>query len=454
VPGCRGGLFASTPLLGRDMQGSMKTMSLHLSRMIQLILIAAPGSLLFGQAVSFLAPVNTSVGAGLPPLSAAMTIADFNGDGKPDIAFSVPDAKILLPGAVLFGNGDGTFRPGPAIPGGKPWIGDVNGDGKPDLVIAGAGVSIVLSNGDGTFQAPVQVAACTEFAAVADLNADKKVDLVCGTTVLLGNGDGTFRTGVTVDAGQGDFVVLAADFNHDSNPDLLLGRQSLKVAVVLGNGDGTFGADLPATTLPSLFLDVVVGDFNGDGKLDLAGDATRAGLICVAFGNGDGTFGKVVINQGLPGSPVAAGDFNGDGKLDLVAGAGMGDMVLAGNGDGTFRVPVFIPIFIGTVAIADFNGDGLPDIAEPVASLSSGVAVLLNDSPGDGFLTAGVSSATAEVADRTGIDCECVWNEPRAADSGGFGKCVSHNARRDSGTCAGLDGRYAGSAVVRFADAD
>jgi uncharacterized protein (TIGR03437 family) len=375
----------------------MKTVSLHLSRMIQLILVAAPG-LLFGQAVSFLAPVNTSVGAGFPPLSAATAIADFNGDGKPDIAVNVPNAQIVIPGAVLFGNGDGTFRPGPALPGGRPGIGDFNGDGKPDLVIAGTGLSIVLSNGDGTFQAPVQLAVCQgfAFAAVADVNGDKEADLVCGTTVLLGNGDGTFQTGVTVDAGQFDKVVLAADFNHDGNPDLLLQRQSGVLAVALGNGDGTFGADLPATTLPGpaanagALFDVVVGDFDGDGKLDLAGSGTRVGLICIAFGNGDGTFGTVVINQGLLGSPIAAGDFNGDGKLDLVASGGK---VLAGNGDGTFRVPVFVQP--GSVAIADFNGDGSPDIADGVSRLNSGViAVLLNDSPGDGLLTAGVSSTT------------------------------------------------------------
>ncbi len=363
-----------------------------LSRVIRLVLVVVPGSLLFAQAISFQAPVNTSVGSGL---AATMAIADFNGDGKPDIAFNVPLPLFLSPVDVLFGNGDGTFRPGPSLPAGRPSIGDVNGDGKPDLIIAGVGVSSVLSNGDGTFQTPVQFGACLSLPVIADINGDKKADLVCGTTVMLGNGDGTFRTGVTVDAAQGDITVLAADFNHDGKPDLLLQRQSGELAVALGNGDGTFGADLPATTLPapafgapSLF-NIAVGDFNGDGKLDLAGEGTRAGLICVAFGNGDGTFGNVVINQGFSGLPAAAGDFNGDGKLDLVASGGM---VLAGNGDGTFRVPIFIQD--GSVAIADFNGDGSPDIADGVASLNSSViAVLLNDSPGDGFLTAGVSSA-------------------------------------------------------------
>ncbi len=370
---------------------SCKNGVLHLSRIIQLILIV-PGSLLFGQAISFLAPANTNLGAGLDALGAATAVADFNGDGKPDIAVNVPNAQIGSPGTVLFGNGDGTFRSGPSLPTGRPWIGDINGDGKPDLIIPNAGVSIVISNGDGTFQAPVQVpaSACNEFAAVADLNGDKMADLICGTTVLLGNGDGTFHTGTTVDAGQGDVAVLVADFNHDGKPDLLLQRQSGELAVALGNGDGTFGADLPAATLPGQFYAGAVGDFNGDGKLDLAGQCTKAGLICIALGNGDGTFGTAVTNQGIYGAPIAVGDFNGDGKLDLAASGGM---VLAGNGDGPFKVPNFIQN--GSVAVADFNGDGSPDIADGVAAPHAGViAVLLNDSPGDGFVTAGVSSAT------------------------------------------------------------
>jgi uncharacterized protein (TIGR03437 family) len=211
--------------------------------------------------------------------------------------------------------------------------------------------------------------------------------------------------------------VLNADFNNDGKPDLLLLRVSGEFAVVLGNGDGTFGADLPVGG--DLFIEPLPGDFNGDGRIDLAGLCERGGILCVLPGNGDGTFGSAILTPGIDGFPYilsSTGDFNGDGKLDLVAG----NAVLAGNGDGTFQIPIFfgpvtqpcgaeastlipdlVPCAYGTIAgaVADFNGDGLPDIATGSViegaenANTSAVAVLLNDRPGDGFLTPGVSSA-------------------------------------------------------------
>ena len=223
----------------------LKSSVLRRSCMIPFLFIALPCSLLFGQAVSFLAPVNASVGSGIPPAPANMAVADFNGDGKPDIAVWVPNSQLVRSGAVLFGNGDGTFRSGPAVPGGRQWIADVNGDGKPDLIIAGAGALIVVSNGDGSFQTPVQVP-CDGLRAVADFNGDKKADLVCGTTVLLGNGDGTFHTGVTVDAGQGDIAVVAADFNRDGKAGSVAATEVVRgTAVALHKGMGLLARSCP-----------------------------------------------------------------------------------------------------------------------------------------------------------------------------------------------------------------
>jgi len=390
-----------------------------------ILLCVASACGLKGQTVSFLPPVD-AVLSGFSPGSgtcgACLAVADFNGDGKPDIAYAYNDT-IPFTGVAL-GNGDGSFRGGPnnqapSIFGYDEvtglFAGDFNGDGKMDLAIAEA---IALGNGDGTFQAPVNVAGCTAVVAAIDVNRDGKADLVCVNSILLSNGDGTFRAGATMDANQGDTVLLTADFNHDGKPDLLLQQLSGQLAVALGNGDGTFGADLPIGA--SMFTEPIAGDFNGDGKLDLVGLCTRAGLICFLPGAGDGTFGNAVTTEvpgTLPGSFSGAADFNGDGKLDLL----VGNAILRGNGDGTFQPP----IFVGAVAalcgaevdpsladlilcastnaeavVADFNGDGLPDVLESsvVQDLNGKsdveISVLLNDRPGDGFLTAGLSSAT------------------------------------------------------------
>lgn len=349
------------------------------------------GGLLWGQAISFLAPVNTNVGPGFPAASAQMAVGDFNGDGKPDLVFEVPNSQLVFPAYVLFGNGDGTFRTGPNFyPGGTPFTADFNGDGKTDILIGpSAPTTIYLSNGDGTFQAPIQAPACMGISLIADFNGDGKADLLCGTSVLLGNGNGTFGSPIPLSVDAKDSALLAADFNRDGFPDLLLSQSSGGVSVALGHGDGTFSPEMVAIPASAQFSSPVAGDFNNDGKIDLAGYCGNNSLLCVEPGNGDGTFGATVLTLGVSASPVAAADFNGDGKLDLVGNGA----VLAGNGDGTFRIPVFIQS--GSVLVADFNGDGLPDIADGVAQENSGViSVLLNDSPGDGFYTTGVSSAS------------------------------------------------------------
>jgi FG-GAP-like repeat len=349
---------------------------------------------IFGQAISFLAPVvTTQDGGGKTVGSTFFVVGDFNHDGKPDIAFEPPNDAFVFPPIVLFGNGDGTFRAGPVLSTpGQPLTADFNGDGITDILVGPAGrTNVILSNGDGTFRAPVAVPDCVGFSVIGDFNGDGKADLICQSAVLLGKGDGTFQTPIPQAVGGN---LLVADFNHDGILDIMDLQPSNALAVALGHGDGTFAAEVVAVAAAPGFQFGVTGDFNGDGILDLAGFCTEAGSMCVLPGKGDGTFGPGIINQGLTELPQAAGDFNKDGKLDLVAGDGA---VLAGNGDGTFRVPVFI--HPGFAVIADFNGDGQPDIIESVASKvasfgSLTLQVLVNDSPGDGFYTAGVSSAS------------------------------------------------------------
>src|SRR6266436_5402770 len=160
-------------------------------------------------------------------------------------------------------------------------VGDFNGDGVPDLVVADRvsnNVSVLLGNGDGTFQTPVAFATGTrpQSVAVGDFNGDGKLDLVVANegsnnvSVLLGNGDGAFQAAQNFPAGTNPQSVAVGDFNGDGKLDLAVANEgSGDVSVLLGNGDGTFQAAL-AFAAGDIPQSVAVGDFNGDGKLDLA----------------------------------------------------------------------------------------------------------------------------------------------------------------------------------------
>jgi uncharacterized protein (TIGR03437 family) len=344
-----------------------------------------------------------------------MATADFDGDGKMDIVYTVDELTPF--DGVLMGNGDGTFRPGETLnyphSGGIPFAADFNGDGKPDIVITGTGTSLYLGDGKGGFAAPIQVIGCDAASVVADVNGDGRQDLICETVVLLSNGDGTFREAASKLEGSAQ---VAADFNDDGKLDLVILSGPDQIAVALGHGDGTFNAGMivdGSYTLHSIYA----ADFNNDGKLDLLIPNSINGNSSVVLpGRGDGTFG-LAIGLLFADNPIqAVADFNRDGNLDLVAG----DAILAGNGDGTFRFPVFFgaatdPCGVqpGGVTwnceitragriVADFNGDGLPDLAASQVTWGlyykrATVSTLLNNSPGDGFTATGVSAADAGV---------------------------------------------------------
>jgi uncharacterized protein (TIGR03437 family) len=397
-----------------------------------LVLCALPLTALT-QTISFLPPNAVQIGGAVlvSDCSSCVAVADFNGDAKPDIAYN---AGTPLPqGGVLLGNGDGTFRP--VLPLSYPstggfLVGDFNGDGKPDLVFFGTySTSVYLGKGDGTFSSPVTVQQCggrnsSASIQVGDFNRDSKTDLLCGTSVLLSNGDGTFRAAGTVGTQANESVLLVADFNGDGIADVLLLRAFRDVAVSLGHGDATFGSELAPIYgffRTSYYANFLAADFNSDGKIDLIAFSDYGEWINFLPGNGDGTFGSVVqtdiSSSSVPEPMTAVGDFNRDGKLDFVAGSA----VYAGNGDGTFRFPVFFgptaypcqgaqnsPVTIPCAyahedtAVGDFNGDGLPDLAAYVIRKpevmqikeSAELDFLLNDSPGNGFTAAGVSAAT------------------------------------------------------------
>jgi hypothetical protein len=250
-----------------------------------------------------------------------------------------------------------------------------------DLAVGARGcnqVIIFLGNGDGTFTesgsypvGPSGPYGAPYFIAVADFNDDGKLDLVTANeskvvSVLLGNGDGTFQSHVDYACYASSRTVAIGDFNKDGRLDLAVSEGTdsnteTAVSILLGNGDGTFQTPLIyQTDFTGL---VIAADLNRDGKLDLAVAGPPALLIL--FGNGDGSFRTGPRYNG--GASVIAGDFNGDGILDLVTSNYWSSSVslLVGNGDGTFQPPVNYGAGDGArgSAVGDFNGDGRLDFA-------------------------------------------------------------------------------------------
>jgi len=326
-------------------------------------------------APSFAAGRTFDVGMGV----LSMVVGDFNGDGKPDLAVGQ---------WVVLGNGDGTFQAavnyGAGVGPRPVAVGDFNGDGKPDLAVADeAGVSVLLGKGDGTFQAPVSSGLGTfpRSVAVGDFDGDGRLDLAVATTshstnkvsVLLGRGDGTFHAAANYGAGTNPCSVAVGDFNGDGKPDLAVANLGLfggnytegSVSVLLGNGDGTFQPAVNYTPggNPSY---VVAGDFNADGKLDLAVAAYSTNNVSLLLGRGDGTF-LAAANFRTASNPsfLVVGDFNGDGKPDLATVNYSGVSVLLSKGDGSFQNAVSYGVGQGldSLAVGDFDSDGKPDLA-------------------------------------------------------------------------------------------
>jgi len=329
-----------------------------------------------------------------------LTVGDFNGDGIPDVAI----VNLIGSVAILLGNGDGTFtaKSNPSVsqrPAGIA-VGDFNSDGILDLAIPDTDtdtVAILLGNGDGTFT--VQAARPSTGGAypigtvVGDFNGDGILDLALANqygnsvAILLGNGDGTFTAGQILPMGTVPNNLSVGDFNGDGIPDLAVAlTYTDQIAILLGNGDGTFTATASPET-GSVPISIAVGDFNGDGKLDLAVTDNGNNVLTVLLGNGDGTFTATATNPETGVSPagVVVGDFNGDGIPDLAVSNATGPMIsiLLGNGDGTFTTTAAVgpPGYGsgGALGLGDFNGDGIPDLADAnfAASNGSGATVLL-----------------------------------------------------------------------------
>ncbi len=386
----------------------------------------------------------------------SVAIADLNGDGIPDLVVANVNQNgnsDLGEVAVLLGNGDGTFQPAVAYSTGayralSVAVGDLNGDGIPDLVVSNeclnlqgptcaehlGAVSVLLGNGDGTFQ-PAATYGIEDYAytvALADLRGIGVLDVIvvdinpvgyeCAAGVLLGNGDGTFQP--VVDYNSGGFgcqSAAVADLNGDGIPDIVATNAcqsescqgDSSVGVLLGNGDGTFQ---PVVTYDSGSPDsdwVAAGDLRGNGIVDLV-VASGIGFdaVGVLLGNGNGTFQTPVtyVLNGTEGGKVAIGDVNGDGIPDLAVtdecpklkdGACTGSkvIVLLGNGDGTFQPEILYGsggFGLSDIAIGDVNGDGRPDLV--VSNFCQGIQYGLCEAPGSAAVLLNETTYTTKIA--------------------------------------------------------
>ena len=362
--------------------------------------------------------VNSLPGNGFQPLivnyaaASAIAAGDFNGDGKQDLA-AVDGYQSVT---VLLGNGDGTFsqsyvytESGAALGPSSVAAGDLNGDGYADLVVSlllGDEIIVFLGKGDGTFKGPFSYSTAAapnsgaSFVALGDFNGDGIIDIAStghdsnSITIFLGKGDGTLNPAQNYPAGSAPVGLTLGDFNGDGITDAATANNGGDVTVMLGNGDGTFGppAHVPADSLGGGPYSVVAADFNGDGNTDLAVGTfdvtTDIRAVVILLGHGDGTFSanSPMDTGGLSYVDVASGDFNGDGIPDLAASTGNGAISLfLGSGTGSFQMvnfgtSDFVQQFIPVLAVADFNEDGITDVA---VAQGGGVIVYLGAPPVD-----------------------------------------------------------------------
>ena len=375
---------------------------------------AATGVVTFYDGVSILgtAPIASGAATFTTALLASGTrsitaryVAGANSGYNPSLSSPWTQAVNAQPERDLVAQSPGTFA------GSGPYfeaVGDFDGDGKADLAIVDQNsnnVTVLLGNGAGGFapssNSPFGTGMQPSAIAVADFNGDGKSDLVvanfnAGTvTVLLGDGTGSFAeaSGSPVTVGTGPFFVVVADFNGDGRADLAVANHgSGSVSVLLGDGTGSFapasGTPLTAVSVPDA---VAAGDFNGDGIADLAVANHGNSKVSIFLGDGSGAFaeasGSPITVDGAP-EFLASGDFNGDGFADLaviVDASGANLAILLGNGSGGFTEVSGSPFQAGpspfSLAMGDYNGDAIVDLAV-ANSGNSTVTLLLGDGSG------------------------------------------------------------------------
>jgi uncharacterized protein (TIGR03437 family) len=379
-----------------------------------------------------------STGTGLGDLA----YTDLNHDGKPDLLIVDPASSSL---GVLFGNGDGTFQ-SPQFYLAAAGAGSISlmplEDSNAAIIVPDnitGNLTLTFANSDGIVGTPPLQSLGTQPGgiAAADLNGDNQTDLVitdAGTGnayVLLNTGQGQFGNPVTYPLGSTPGAVAIADLSKDGSPDIVA-ADSAGIDVLLGSANGAFGASHTFASSGAL-SSLALADFNSDGNLDVASAIPSSGGLTLFAGNGDGTFqaaSAIALPGGVVPYTVVSGDFNGDGKPDLAVAYNQplppgvttttppgGIYILLGNGNGTFSTPSNIalpgsvlPEFVaGGFNTADVNGDGKLDLvvafqgsngnqvaallgkgdgtfqmATPTATLTGAAAIVITDLNGDG----------------------------------------------------------------------
>jgi hypothetical protein len=318
--------------------------------------------------------------------AAGVAAADFDADGRVDLATAdgaqafgtVSVLSQLDPGLGVRLRGR-NFRVAP-----EPQfltVADFNGDGVPDVVAVGLSTTISLGGGHGGLRAPRRLTArgFVLAATAGDADGDGKVDLIVAddrvVRTLRGKGDGTFRSGLKSAGSNAPSELTTGDVNGDGKLDLLESRYDFDeqeseagVSLLLGRGDGTFESPREIAG-PKPADDAAIADFDGDGRPDVV--VRRVEELVVAFGEADGSFRVESVGQlgGTDGaeSQLVAADLNGDGAPDVaVATRGANEVRLFMNaGGGGFEAPSVIHVDGGPVVArsADFNGDGVADLA-------------------------------------------------------------------------------------------
>jgi hypothetical protein len=392
------------PTIYYDVAGDITIDDVNGDTKPDIIVLTGPGvTTLIGKGDgTFTVGPSSATNLGLIPgqAEAQALTGDFNGDGKKD---------LLVDGTVLLGVGDGTFTVGSAVTNDptvsfensvpSAAVGDINNDGKLDIVVSQPGfVALFYGRGDGTFSAGPRYASLPDFmqATITDIDGDGNPDILLGSSafgnyasggydlplplsqILMGRGDGTFVDSVSYDQGGfnanpslGAQQISTADFNGDGKPDALVFRSNF-LTVLPGDGTGRLGTAI-ASQINFTPGQLVVADMNGDKNPDVV--FANGSTVGVVLNQGNGTF-AAEKDYALPASGVvslAVGDFNGDGLLDVAVGVSSattgqggahGVYVLMGQSNGTLGAPVLIDSSLDPVGLAagDLNGDGRADL--------------------------------------------------------------------------------------------